>query len=271
MKVSHIFGVATNFRLINYDESTLLTGRKCVHIPQVEAELEEMADRLEEQGGATAQQVDLNKKREAEMMKLKRDLEDARLQNEQQIAAMRKKQGDSVNELSDQLDQSNKARTRQVENSPFVDLIPFQQLMLSSATLVPSAEKERNDLKGVIEDLHAQIEQLSKGKINAEKTVKTLDCQVIELTSKLDESNQQLSEFSSSKSRSSQEVADLIRQLEEAESQISQLTKLKLQLAGQVDEARKNLEDESRIKAKLNGEVRGLTGDLDSLRESLEE
>lgn len=79
---------------------------------QLESELDEVTDRLEEQGGATAAQVDLNKKRENEMMKLKRDLEEARIENEQNIAVMRKKQTDSINEVTDQLDQAQKLKAK---------------------------------------------------------------------------------------------------------------------------------------------------------------
>lgn len=42
---------------------------------ELQRELEELSERLDEQGGATAAQIELNKKREAEMAKLKRDLE----------------------------------------------------------------------------------------------------------------------------------------------------------------------------------------------------
>lgn len=41
----------------------------------LQRELDEIMQRLDEQGGATAAQIELNKKREAEMAKLKRDLE----------------------------------------------------------------------------------------------------------------------------------------------------------------------------------------------------
>ena len=40
-------------------------------------ELEELHERLEEAGGATAAQLELNKKREAEMGNMKRELEEA--------------------------------------------------------------------------------------------------------------------------------------------------------------------------------------------------
>ncbi len=53
-------------------------------------------------------QSELNKKREAELQKLKRDLEEQQAAAEQQIAQMKKKSQDQVNELSDQLDQASK-------------------------------------------------------------------------------------------------------------------------------------------------------------------
>lgn len=40
----------------------------------MQKELEELSDRLDEAGGATQAQIELNKKREAELTKLRRDL-----------------------------------------------------------------------------------------------------------------------------------------------------------------------------------------------------
>ena len=54
----------------------------------------------------------MNKKREAELQKLRRDLEETHIQGEAQASALRKKQQDSVNELSEQLDQQLKAKQR---------------------------------------------------------------------------------------------------------------------------------------------------------------
>lgn len=42
---------------------------------EVQRELEELSERLDEAGGATAAQIEVNKKREAELSKLRRDLE----------------------------------------------------------------------------------------------------------------------------------------------------------------------------------------------------
>ena len=49
-------------------------------VSDLSRELEELHERLEEAGGATTAQIELNKKRESEMAKMKRDLEEASIQ-----------------------------------------------------------------------------------------------------------------------------------------------------------------------------------------------
>jgi len=75
-------------------------------------EIEELSERLEEAGGATSSQIEMNKRREAEMSKLRRDLEEANIQHEQSLSSLRKKHNDSVAELSEQVDQLNKTKAR---------------------------------------------------------------------------------------------------------------------------------------------------------------
>jgi myosin protein heavy chain len=74
--------------------------------------LDEISVQLEEQGGATQAQIDLNKKREQELIRLRREMEEITLQNESQIASLRKKEKDTANEMADQIDQLNKVKSR---------------------------------------------------------------------------------------------------------------------------------------------------------------
>lgn len=74
--------------------------------------MEELSERLDEAGGATQAQIELNKKREAEMAKLRRDLEEANMNHETQLAALRKKHNDAVAEMGDQLDQLQKSKSK---------------------------------------------------------------------------------------------------------------------------------------------------------------
>ena len=56
----------------------------------------------------------MNKKREAELQRMKRDLEEQQLQHEQAINTYKKKNQDAQNELNDQLDQLSKLKSKSV-------------------------------------------------------------------------------------------------------------------------------------------------------------
>src|SRR4051794_31244943 len=79
---------------------------------ELQNELEDLNNRLEEQGGATAAQVEMNKKREAELSSMRRDLEQNNLNHENSLASLKKKHQDAVAELGDQLDQLTKSKQR---------------------------------------------------------------------------------------------------------------------------------------------------------------
>ena len=102
-------------------------------------ELEEISERLEEAGGATSVQIEMNKKREAEFQKMRRDLEEATLQHEATAAALRKKHADSVAELGEQID--NLQRVKQ------------------------KLEKEKSEFKLELDDVTSNMEQIIKAKV----------------------------------------------------------------------------------------------------------
>ena len=82
----------------------------------------------------------MNKKREAEFQKMRRDLEEATLQHEATAAALRKKHADSTAELGEQID--NLQRVKQ------------------------KLEKEKSELKMEIDDLASNMESVSKAKVH---------------------------------------------------------------------------------------------------------
>ena len=102
-------------------------------------ELEEISERLEEAGGATAAQVEVNKKREAEFLKLRRDLEESSLQHDATSATLRKKHADSVAELGEHVD--NLQRVKQ------------------------KLEKDKSELKMEVDDLSSHMEAIAKSKV----------------------------------------------------------------------------------------------------------
>lgn len=83
-------------------------------------ELSDLGDRLDEAGGATAAQVELNKKREAELAKLRRDLEELNVQHESAMTLQRKKHNEVINEMSEQIDYLNKMKARYYTTSTYI-------------------------------------------------------------------------------------------------------------------------------------------------------
>ena len=56
--------------------------------------------------------MDLNKKREAEINKLRRDLEEANIQQDATVASLKKKQVDAVCEMKEQIEQLGKMKAK---------------------------------------------------------------------------------------------------------------------------------------------------------------
>uniref|UniRef100_A0A8C0I588 Myosin heavy chain 3 n=1 Tax=Balaenoptera musculus TaxID=9771 RepID=A0A8C0I588_BALMU len=208
-------------------------------------ELEEISERLEEAGGVTSTQIELNKKREAEFLKLRRDLEEATLQHEATAAALRKKHADSVAELGEQID--NLQRVKQ------------------------KLEKEKSEFKLELDDLGSNVESVSKSKANLEKICRTLEDQLSEARGKNEESQRSLSELTTQKSRLQTEAGELSRQLEEKESIVSQLSRSKQAFTQQVEELKRQLEEESKAKSALAHALQSSRHDCDLLREQYEE
>merc|ERR1712020_406974 len=75
-------------------------------------ELEQLGERLAESSGATSAQVELNKKRESELGKLRKDIEEAKILQESTMMNLKRKHQDAVAEMSEQIDQLAKMKAK---------------------------------------------------------------------------------------------------------------------------------------------------------------
>ena len=75
-------------------------------------ELEQLGERLIEAGGATTAQVEMNKKRESELGKLRKDLEEAKILQETTMMNLKRKHGDAVSEMTEQIEQLSKMKAK---------------------------------------------------------------------------------------------------------------------------------------------------------------
>ncbi|XP_072736827.1 myosin-1B [Ciconia boyciana] len=215
------------------------------HRADLSRELEEISERLEEAGGATAAQIDMNKKREAEFQKMRRDLEEATLQHEATAAALRKKHADSTAELGEQID--NLQRVKQ------------------------KLEKEKSELKMEIDDLASNMESVSKAKANLEKMCRSLEDQLSEIKTKEEEQQRTINDISAHRARLQTESGEYSRQVEEKDALISQLSRGKQAFTQQIEELKRHLEEEIKAKNALAHALQSARHDCDLLREQYEE
>merc|ERR1712141_812162 len=75
-------------------------------------DIEDLASKLEDAGNSTATQIELNKKREAELAKLKAELEESNIAHEGTLAALRQKHNNNMNEMGEQIDSLNKMKAK---------------------------------------------------------------------------------------------------------------------------------------------------------------
>merc|ERR1712117_334214 len=75
-------------------------------------DLEDIGTRLEQAGSNTSTQIELNKKRESELAKIKGDLEEANISHEGTLAALRQKHNNGMSELGEQIDSINKNKAK---------------------------------------------------------------------------------------------------------------------------------------------------------------
>ncbi|XP_029292965.1 myosin heavy chain, fast skeletal muscle-like [Cottoperca gobio] len=208
-------------------------------------ELEEISERLDEAGGATAAQIEMNKKRGTEFLKLRRDLEESTLHHEATTAALRKKQADRMAEMGEQND--NLQRIKQ------------------------KLEKEKSEMKMDIDDLSINMETVAKTKMNLEKTCRSLEDQFMELKTKNDENLRQMSDLTNQRAHFQTENAEYSRQMEQRESLISQLTRGKQGFTTLIDELKRRIEEETKAKNALAHSLQSSRHDCDLLREQFEE
>merc|ERR1712001_364136 len=173
-------------------------------------ELESLGERLDEAGGATHAQVELNKKREAEVPKLRKDLEEANIQHEATLIGLKKKHQDAVSEMSEQIDTLSKMKAK--------------------------IEKDKGGLMHEIQDVRAATDEIIRSKASAEKSTKALVGTLNEVNKKVEEANLTLGDMDGAKRKLASDNADLLRQLQEIENNAALMAKYKVQLSAQLEE-----------------------------------
>uniref|UniRef100_A0AC35UGU0 Myosin motor domain-containing protein n=1 Tax=Rhabditophanes sp. KR3021 TaxID=114890 RepID=A0AC35UGU0_9BILA len=220
-------------------------------IQDLQGRIQELVDELENErssrnkSGMSAAQFEMNRRREAELTRLKRDIETLSVNHENQLAAMKKRNSDSVAELADQLENMCKLKVR--------------------------TEGEKNKLQRDLDEANYNVDSTNRAKIEMEKQYKTMEVQYSEICSKAEEQSRQINDYANVKARLINENNELTITVGDLENQLGNTHRLKAQLFANLDEVKHSLEDETREKHNLAAQFKGAVHENDNLRHTIEE
>merc|ERR1712021_216991 len=247
-----------------------------------------ISERLTEAEHGSESQLEINRKRGAEMAKLRKLLEDVHTESEQQIHVLRTKHQTAMMELQEQIERVSREKEKTV--------------------------KEKSVMKTEISELYAQIEILQSEKISIKKVVEKLEITINEYYIKMEDqkSNKKLNEFklamehagmdknkfasqldelrrtadNEQRARNAAEtkIATLERNIKQYSVEIEELRQIKINLEGTIvkwqaenadwkkkyeNEARLRVEETDALKKKFTIGINGLTDACHNLEQKL--
>merc|ERR1712209_328686 len=208
-------------------------------------EIEQLGDRYDEASGAAVAQVELNKKREAEIVKLRKDVEEANIASESVLSNLKRKQGDATLEMQEQIDALAKMKAK--------------------------IEKDKQVIMAEINDARAATEEVVRSQASADKANKGLVENLNAINKKVDAANLTLGDFGMSKNKIANENGELLRIVGDLENNLNMLAKAKAALAAQLNDIKALCDNETRERQLLLGKYRNLEHEVDVAKEALDE
>merc|ERR1719249_113536 len=127
-------------------------------------EIEQLGERLDEAGGATHAQVELNKKREAEVAKLRKDIEETNIQQESILGSLKRKHQDAIQEMTEQIDQLQKMKSKIDKDKSKIINETADARAATDEVMRAQSSAENSDLLRVVGDLDTNLNMLMKVK-----------------------------------------------------------------------------------------------------------
>ena len=199
-------------------------------------DLGDLAEKLEDAGNNTATQIELNKKREAELAKLKAELDESNISHEGTLAALRQKHNNNMAEMGEQIDGLNKMKTK--------------------------AEKDKAGMERDLQEARAGLDEGMRDRANHERNGKLTAALIVESNVKLDDLARALNEADSSRKKLQVENQDLSRQIDEVEAAIAALGKGKISLTTQLEDTKRLGDSEARDRAALLARFKNLSTEV---------
>merc|ERR1712088_97371 len=270
-------------------------------------ELESLGERLDEAGGATGAQIELNKKREAEVGKLRKDLEEANIQHESVLLNLKKKHQDAIQEMSEQIDQlSNKNLVAQLtdvgkkveEANMTLGDFESQKRRLAAenndllrlagdiANNVNMIQKMKQSLQAALDDVNRQTAKAEgeaamwRGKYESEAVAKAeelemskmkLQARLTEAETTIENLNGKLSQIDRAKGKLGAEIEEMTVNLDQAQILNNQMEKKARQFDKIVGEWKRKVDGLGMDLDVAQKECRNASSDLFRVKSAYEE
>merc|ERR1712158_160390 len=171
--------------------------------------------------------------------------EEAHIQQEATLVSLKKKHQDAIAEMSEQIDQLNKMKTK--------------------------VEKDKTVIMREIADARSASDEVARSRASSEKSHKNLLNTLNEQAKKIEEATLTLNDMESAKRKTAAENGDLLRNLQELENAANMLSKAKLTLADQLDEARAVADHEAKERQSLLGKFRNAEHEVAGMQDHYQE
>ncbi|XP_061416725.1 myosin-10-like isoform X1 [Lethenteron reissneri] len=208
-------------------------------------ELEALKTELEDTLDTTAAQQELRTKREQEVAELKKAIEEETKSHEAAIVDMRHRHGQTLEELSEQLEQAKRFKG--------------------------NLEKSKQSLEAERQELLSEVRALAQSRSESEQKRKKTDGLLQELQVKAAESERSRAELGDRASKLQNELENVSTLLSETEGKAHKLAKEVSSLESQLQETQEQLQEETRQKLNASTKVRQLEDEKNGLQEQLEE
>merc|ERR1712042_244397 len=227
-------------------DSEMSMRRRIEHEKQsLQMQIISLSERLTEAESGSESQLDINRKREAEMAKLRKLLEDVHTESEQQIHQLRTKHQTAMMELQEQIERMSRDKEKVV--------------------------KEKSVMKTEISELYAQIEILQSEKVSIKKVVEKLEITVNEYHLKIEDLNRTVMDVTSAKQKLQMESQEATKKLNEMRLAIEHAGMDKNKFAAQLEELRRAADSEARARNAAETKISTLERTIKTLTVEIEE
>jgi len=208
-------------------------------------EIIEIKERMEIAEASSLAQAEQIKRKESEIVRLKRQIDEVQKEQAQVIGDMRKKHQETLDDFGDQLEQMQKAKTK--------------------------VDREKTKVQQEMDELTTELDIAVKGRNQYELDVRQLQSVVSQLKLQLEQQQTDFNNERKNRNTEQQEILALNSKISSLENRCEELAFTKLTLEKECNEYKMHVDDSTKDRTNLTTYVNDLSRELIGLKERLDD